>query len=135
MNAIENEGATAGTAAPTPKAKKAKAKSKAVKSKAKGKKAGFKNVGTGPGVLKKYAPVYAKKMPEGVKTSGGNKAVDCSDDVAKKLRGATLKDAYEFAAKACEVSVGTLKAKYGKLNIGMQRMNLGNRVRGILNAK
>lgn len=93
----------------------------------------------------------AKKKEAGVRTIGG-KVVDLSgytkaksasgsmslnngDEVATKLAGKDLKDVYDLAAKATGESVNALKAKYGKLNIGMQRMSLGNRIRGAASAK
>lgn len=69
------------------------------------------------------------------KTASGNVSVDNGDDLAKSLRGATLDAVYAKAAEVLEVPEKELRAKYAKLNVGMQRMNLGNRMRGVLNAK
>jgi len=63
-------------------------------------------------------------------TKAGNVTADNGDDVASKLRGLELDAVYARAAKVLGVSQASLKAKYAKLNIGMQRMNLGNRIRG-----
>lgn len=68
---------------------------------------------------------YAK-----VKSASGNASLDNGDDVAKKLRGAELDDVYKAASKLLKEPVPALKAKYKHLNPGMQRMNLGNRMRG-----
>lgn len=154
-------GTTGGTATPTPsapppaevtpqpalnkpKAKKAKAAKPAKKAKAKkASGASGKNKGlTGPAVLKTYAPKYVKGGKNGeAKTTGGNKTVDCGDKLADQLRGLDLEAVYDKAVvvlnKALEEgekahTKASLKAKYGKLNVGMQRMNLGNRMRAIL---
>jgi hypothetical protein len=61
-------------------------------------------------------------------------SLDCGDKVAADLRGEALEDVYERAAKTLGETVRALKLKYGKLNPGMQRMNLGNRIRKVLRA-
>jgi hypothetical protein len=63
-------------------------------------------------------------------TVHGNRTIDINDKVAQQLRGTDVKEMYQIAAKALGEPVRTLRAKYGHLNIGMQRMNLGNRMRG-----
>lgn len=145
--------APAPSPAPAPKAEKvkkaAKAKPAAKKAKAPAKKAkkasgksGSNDGLKGPAVLKKYAPEYVKGGPKGdAKTAAGNKTVDNGDKLAAKLRGMDLDDVYKMAAETlnaaledgeAKVTVAGLKTKYGKLNVGMQRMNLGNRMRGAL---
>lgn len=62
-------------------------------------------------------------------SNSGNATMDNGDALAKKLRGAALEDVYEEAAKVLGESVSVLQAKYKHLNPGMQRMNLGNRMR------
>lgn len=52
-----------------------------------------------------------------------------NDEVAKDLAGMTLDEMYEYAAKGLGCTSEVLKAKYGHLNPGLQRMNLGNRLR------
>jgi hypothetical protein len=69
------------------------------------------------------------------KTAGGNVSVDSGDELAQELRGATLEAVYQRAARALGVTEAALRAKYAHLNPGMQRMNLGNRMRGVQNAK
>lgn len=69
------------------------------------------------------------------KTVSGNKTHDSGDKVAVDLRGLPVDDVYRQAAEATGETVGALKAKYGHLNVGMQRMNLGNRIRGAQAAK
>lgn len=55
---------------------------------------------------------------------------DIGDEVAKLLREAgSLDGVYEVASKYLVESVTTLRKKYGHLNPGQQRMNLGNRMR------
>lgn len=67
-------------------------------------------------------------------SADGNHSLDCGDDLAKQLRGKTLDDVYKIAAKYTKEPETTLRAKYKHLNVGMQRMNLGNRIRGSLDA-
>lgn len=105
-----------------PAAKKAKAKSK-------GKKSGIRAKGKGPGVLREYVEKGIYKVRDG-KTAGGNPSIDCGDKIAAKLRGMDLKDVYQHVAKASNLPLAGLKKKYGHLNVGMQRMNLGNVLRG-----
>lgn len=65
-----------------------------------------------------------------VKTASGRKAIDIGDDVASRLRGADLTDVYRAAAEATGQPMAALHRKYDHLNPGMQRMNLGNLIRG-----
>ncbi len=62
------------------------------------------------------------------------RALDCGDEVAAKLRAMTIDEVYAFAAKVLKSTDGgkALKAKYETLNVGMQRMNLGNVIRKAL---
>ena len=60
------------------------------------------------------------------------RALDCGDEVAAKLRAMTIDEVYAFAAKLVDVKPTALKAKYEGLNVGMQRMNLGNMIRKAL---
>lgn len=129
---------------PKPAAKKAKTAKPAKKAKAKKPSgASGKNKGvTGPAVLKTYAPNYVKGGKNGeAKTAGGNKTVDCGDKLSDQLRGLDLEAVYDKAVTVLNKALegdekphtkNSLKAKYGKLNVGMQRMNLGNRMRAIL---
>lgn len=68
---------------------------------------------------------YAK-----VKSASGNASLDNADETAKRLRGMDLDDVYSLASKTLKEPVTVLRARYKKLNPGMQRMNLGNRIRG-----
>lgn len=65
-----------------------------------------------------------------VKSASGNASLDSGDAIAKSLRGMELDDVYKTASKVLREPVTVLKQRYSKLNPGMQRMNLGNRMRG-----
>lgn len=67
-------------------------------------------------------------------TAGGRKHLDIDDEVAAKLREKTLDQVYSYAAKTLGVEEKELRHRYAKLNVGMQRMNLGNRVRAAFKA-
>ena len=60
------------------------------------------------------------------------RALDCGDEVAAKLRAMTIDEVYAFAAKLVDVKPTALKAKYEGLNVGLQRMALGNIIRKAL---
>jgi len=64
------------------------------------------------------------------KTANGNVSLHNGDKVAKALAGNTLDQTYSEAARALGFTVTSLKSRYGHLNPGMQRMNLGNLIRG-----
>ena len=83
--------------------------------------------------LRARAGSYVKDSEH--KTEGGNVSVHCGDATAQKLLGKTLDECYTIAAGISEESEEDLRAKYEHLNVGMQRMNLGNKIRGVLNAK
>lgn len=65
-----------------------------------------------------------------VKTASGRKAIDIADPVAIQLRGADLADTYRAASEATGQTQKSLRERYEHLNPGMQRMNLGNLIRG-----
>lgn len=67
-------------------------------------------------------------------TASGRPSVDISDEVADRLRGQDLADTYREASKATGRTQIELRARYEKLNPGMQRMNLGNLIRGAAKA-
>lgn len=60
---------------------------------------------------------------------GTKSSFDNGDGVASVLRCLTLEFVYRAVAKEVQESVESLKARYGHLNAGMQRMNLGNKLR------
>lgn len=70
-----------------------------------------------------------------IKTPSGRRTIDCADEVGVALRGMDLDQVYATAALNLEVSEESLRAQYGHLNPGMQRMNLGNRIRGAEKSK
>jgi len=61
------------------------------------------------------------------KAASGAVSVNNGDDVAVLLNGLNLDELYEIANTFCEPKE---PFDYSKLNGGMQRMNLGNRIRG-----
>jgi hypothetical protein len=90
---------------------------------------------------KKTAPVTLKRVGDKdhkvdlshytkVKSASGNASLDNGDDIAKRLRGMELDDVYSLASKTLKEPAKVLRERYKKLNPGMQRMNLGNRLRG-----
>lgn len=83
------------------------------------------------GYVKSGKLVYLREayVKHDVKTPSGRKAFDTNDKIAAKLRGLGLDQAYAEAAIWCDIPEAELRAKYGHLNPGMQRMNLGNKMR------
>lgn len=67
------------------------------------------------------------------KLDGGKVVIDSGDDVAVALRELDLPDIYNVAAKELGIAKDQLIESYKHLNKGMQRMTLGNRIRGIRN--
>lgn len=115
-----------------PKDKKAKAP-KAPKAPKASKKAKVKKPGAGSLDALEAARKQYKKSK--VKTKSGAFSVDCGDTVANRLRGKSLDEIYSETSKHLGVPATELKRKYGHLNEGMQRMNLGNRLRGTKKGK
>ena len=77
--------------------------------------------------LAAHRPNYEKG-----KLEDGRSFIDNGDEAAQTLRGSTLDEVYALVAKHMGVTQKDLKAKYAHLNLGQQRMNLGNRFRRIL---
>lgn len=69
---------------------------------------------------------------EVVVSAGGNSSLDNGDEVAQLLRGKSLDEVYKIAAKHTETPEVQLRKNYEHLNVGMQRMNLGNKLRAVL---
>jgi hypothetical protein len=67
-----------------------------------------------------------------VVSAKGNSSLDNGDDVASSLRGKTIDEVYAIVSRAVEIPQTQLRALYSHLNVGMQRMNLGNKLRGAL---
>jgi hypothetical protein len=116
--------------------KAAKRPSKAIVTKSTKVKSGKKVVRKTNGDDPRLVPanLEAYHVDKDKKTAGGNPSIDSNDKVAIMLRGRELDEVYAQVAKRCEVTVKELKTKYSHLNPGMQRMNLGNKLRGVLNA-
>ncbi len=83
-------------------------------------------------------PDYTRYTKHDVKSPSGRKALDINDSAAALLRGHDISDCYFIVAKNmakldktldAEVVEKELNKQYQHLNIGMQRMNLGNRLR------
>lgn len=120
--AASNEAASSTASSAKPKRKRAAKKSAAPKKAA-------KKSGNGTLLRSVAGRTYDISKYERVKTPKGSVSFDCGDAVAKKYRGANLSDLYDAVAKRKDISVRSLKEKYGKLNVGMQRMTLGNILR------
>lgn len=60
----------------------------------------------------------------------GRIKIDNGDATATSLREKTLDEVYKLAAKETREALGALRERYQHLNAGMQRMNLGNKIRG-----
>lgn len=69
---------------------------------------------------------------EKVKAPGGGTSYHNGDAVAEKLVGKSLDEVYAIAAKFLKEEEKALRAKYKHLNVGMQRMSLGNRLRKVM---
>jgi hypothetical protein len=77
----------------------------------------------------------SKYFVSDAKTPSGRRTIDVNDEVAQELRALGLDEVYAKAAEALECGVEELRTAYSHLNPGMQRMNLGNRIRGAEAAK
>lgn len=78
-------------------------------------------------VAEKYRDGY--KTDKSVRTPSGAYSISKGDDVAKSLNGLSTSQLAEVAKDA---GVGEKFAGWKHLNPGMQRMNLGNMLRGLL---
>lgn len=88
-------------------------------------------------------PDYSKYKKHDIKSPSGRRALDIGDEAAEALRGQDISDCYFIVAKhiahheatqtgharPVDVIEAELLDKYKNLNVGMQRMNLGNRLR------
>ena len=88
-------------------------------------------------------PNFARYVKHSDKTATGRPCLDIDDRVATALRGLNIDDCYRQTSRYLvalgvaptdkrPVTMSGLRAKYGHLNPGMQRMNLGNVLRGVL---
>lgn len=78
---------------------------------------------------RKYDCSQYAKNAKGVKTANGHSTMDNGDELAVQLRGLDLDEVYRKASKILGEPQTALRARYEHLNVGMQRMNLGNRMR------
>ncbi|REK56653.1 MAG: hypothetical protein DWQ49_09795 [Bacteroidetes bacterium] len=67
------------------------------------------------------------------RTAAGTKSLHSGDETANILDGLTIDELFKIGDKFLEVK-DDLRAKYQKLNVGMQRMNMGNRIRAKVRA-
>lgn len=75
--------------------------------------------------LRKYRERYVPTV-----ANSGKKSLHCGDSVAEALEYLALEDLYEIAGQILEGwTAETLRERYKHLNIGSQRMNIGNRIR------
>jgi outer membrane biosynthesis protein TonB len=88
-----------------------------------GEATGVRTIGGKPVNLENY---------EKAKAPGGGTSYHNGDQVAERLAGKTLDEVYTLAAKTLKEDEKALRAKYKHLNVGMQRMALGNRMRTVL---
>jgi hypothetical protein len=65
-------------------------------------------------------------------SGSGKKTKNCGDTVAATLNGLSLDDVAEIAGHMLGQPAAEVAAKYSHLNVGQQRMNLGNRIRGVV---
>lgn len=62
------------------------------------------------------------------RTASGSKSLSNGDEIATLLEGISIDALHDIADKA--FADNDYRTRYAKLNKGMQRMNLGNRLRG-----
>lgn len=107
-------------------------KAKAPKTTAKPKKATPKT-GKGSIILPEYRSGYKVHV---LQDADGKKSrtVDNGDAVSNKLRGESLDKLYSICRDATGIARTELEAKYAKLNVGQQAMNLRNRIRAAVAA-
>ena len=67
------------------------------------------------------------------KSASGTVSRHSGDLVGSTLTGLTLDETLSIAVDMLQVAESDLRAKYEHLNVGQQRMNLGNRIRGAVN--
>ena len=67
------------------------------------------------------------------RTSSGSKSLSNGDNVALALEGMTADEVYQVADSL--IPENDFRDKYKHLNVGMQRMNVGNRIRGFVNKR
>ena len=87
---------------------------------------------------RKNGVVYSGYLPQYVaystvtKSGDVKRSIDKGDAVALALRPMTLEQVVAHVSKATGISQVSLRERFGHLNVGMQRMNLGNMLRKAL---
>jgi hypothetical protein len=87
---------------------------------------------------RKNGVVYSGYLPQYVsystvtKSGDVKRSIDKGDAVALALRPMTLDQVVAHVSKATGISQVGLRERFGHLNVGMQRMNLGNMLRKAL---
>ena len=87
---------------------------------------------------RKNGVVYSGYLPQYVsystvtKSGDVKRSIDKGDAVALALRPLTLEQVVAHVSKATGISQAGLRERFGHLNVGMQRMNLGNMLRKAL---
>lgn len=76
--------------------------------------------------LRRYAQQYTKAT-----NTKGTATRICGDSISRILLQLTLDQTYGTASNFLGDTVEALRARYAHLNPGQQRMNLGNRIRGL----
>jgi hypothetical protein len=71
-----------------------------------------------------------KDKYQDARTSTGTKSLNNGDVVAEALTGMTLSEVQTLADSF--IGENDFRTRYAKLNLGMQRMNIGNRLRGAI---
>lgn len=102
-------------------------KEKVAKAPRQRKAAVVESTGRSTDALRQKAPTYVHDKEK--RTAGGHVSVHNGDEIAQKLLGKDLDQVYTMAARTLKEDEAELRKKYKHLNIGMQRMNLGNRMR------
>lgn len=82
---------------------------------------------------KSVVPAEVHKAYPRIPDKKGKVHVCNGDGIAKSLIAKDINEIYALVAKKCGVSEKELREKYIALNLGMQRMNLGNRLRHAMN--
>ncbi len=108
----------------------AKAAAKAAREEAAARRRELIQAGEDPRLVKPDLTRYTIHKEQ--KTASGRPAIDTDDEIARELRGLDLLETYSKAATVLGIPEEQLRAQYEHLNPGMQRMNLGNRIRGHL---
>lgn len=72
------------------------------------------------------------------KSASGKKTLTCGDTVAELLDGKSLDESFAILEDAvekagAEISIPELQSRWAHLNLGMQRMQVGHKLRKVIN--